>query len=58
MNSSLLSLVIIDDFDIPGPSIRPNEANAVLVVYSNAELPRTRTSQSLETIAWWTIQVA
>lgn len=58
MDSSQLGLVIVDDFDIPGPSICPNKANAVLVVYSNAELPRTRTSQSLETIAWWTIQVA
>lgn len=58
MDSSQLGLVIVDDFDIPRPSIRPNEANAVMVVYSNAELPRTRTSQSLETIAWWTIQVA
>lgn len=58
MNSSLLSLVIIDDFDIPGPSIRPNEANAVLVVDLDAVLPGPHTPQSLETIAWWTIQVA
>lgn len=52
MNSSLLSLVIIDDFDIPGPSIRPNEANAVLVVDSDAVLPGPHTPQSLETVAW------
>ena len=52
MDSSQLGLVIVDDSDIPGPSIRPNEANAVLVVDSDAELPGTRTSQSLETVAW------
>lgn len=58
INTSQLGLVIIDDFDIPRTSIRPNEAHAVLVVNTNAVLPGTRTPQGLETIASGTVHIA
>ena len=47
MDTSHLGLVIVYDFDNPRTSVRPDEANPVLVVDSNAVLPGTRAPQEL-----------
>ena len=57
MNTSQLGLMIVDDFNILRTSIRPNEANAVLVVDSNAVLPGTHPLQGLETVARGSVHV-
>jgi hypothetical protein len=43
--------VVVDDFDILGSSFRPAEANAPLVVDSDAELTEAISLQGLQSIA-------
>jgi hypothetical protein len=43
--------VVVDDFDILGSSFRPAEANAPLVVDSDAELTEAISLEGLQSIA-------
>ncbi len=43
--------MVVDDLDVVGVAVSPREADAPLVVDSDAELPRTSSAQLLEMIA-------
>jgi hypothetical protein len=47
----VLLLVVIDNFNVVGRVFNPNEAETILVVYSNAMLPSTIASECLKGIS-------
>jgi hypothetical protein len=49
--------VIIGQFNFVGVSVFPSKANAVLIVYSNAVLPRPVMPQSFQSIAGGSLQI-
>jgi hypothetical protein len=49
--------VIVNDFDIDGAVLGPDEADAPLLIDANAVLPFSIALQGLETIAWRHLQV-
>ena len=53
----LLLLAVIDDFDLHGALVDPDEADTPLVVYSDAVLSGTVASQRFETMRWRHSQV-
>jgi hypothetical protein len=44
--------MVIDDLDIPGRSIAPDETNAELVVDADAPLPDTIAGELLQPVPW------
>ena len=44
-------LVVVDDFDVVGPTLRPAEAQAVLVIDTNAMLSFTVAMQLFQVVA-------
>jgi hypothetical protein len=44
--------VVIDDFDLVGIAVPPFKADSVLLVDSNAPLPFSIASQTLQPISW------
>jgi hypothetical protein len=49
--------VVIDDLDLERIPVAPNEANAPLVVDSDAVLPLSLPSQRLQTVPRWNPQI-
>jgi len=49
--------MIIDDFDVCGPAVRPAKANAVLTVDPDRVLSGSGSGKGFEAIAWWKAEV-
>jgi hypothetical protein len=49
--------MVIRDLDVPGSSLAPSEADAILLVDSNAVLPLSISLQGLEAVPWWDSQI-
>ena len=50
--------MVVHNLDIFSPCVRPTEAEAELIVYANAMLPRTITFQHFQPIPRWYPQIA
>jgi len=48
--------MVIDDLDIPGRSIAPDEADTILVVDTDTPLSETIAGELLQPILWWHAQ--
>ena len=46
-----LSFVVIDDFDVGGPSIRPSETNPPAIINANAMLPKAIAFECFKPVA-------
>ena len=52
-----IALVVVDDFDIGGPFLSPDETDAPLVVDPDGVLATTVAGQRFERVCWWRAQV-
>ena len=52
-----IALVVVDDFDIGGPFLSPDETDAPLVIDPDGVLATTVADQRFEPVCWWRAQV-
>src|ERR1700674_5894687 len=55
--AELLRSMVVDDLDIGCVSVAPDETEAPLVVYADAHLARSISSQGLEPVSRWIAQI-
>jgi hypothetical protein len=54
----LISLVIVDDFNVLRPGSRPSEDDSPLLVDADAVAASTIAFELLEPIAWWDSEIS
>ncbi len=52
-----IAFVVVDDFDIGGPFLSPDETDAPLVIDPDGVLATTVAGQRLKPVCWWCTQV-
>ena len=48
-----IALVVVDDFDIGGPFLSPDETDAPLVIDPDGVLATTVAGQRFKPVCWW-----